>query len=243
MTSACRPTRRRKSRRCYRKPARRSISKCTQAKATDFSSAKIKLTRWNARSPGSIAIWVPTVRASSFVRIPAIRWCLLGIGLLLAAASQSATATKIIIHAGHLIADPGKPSLDKQSIIVEKGKITAIVDGFVDGGRIIDLSQAWVMPGLIDMHTHVTVTMDVDSETPTSDFMPAFIGRPAARVLASEGRANSIMHNGFTTIRNLGDPASVTYDLRDAINAGEIEGPRIVACETMFGVPGGDYDA
>src|ERR1700730_951070 len=73
--------------------------------------------------------------------------------------------------------------------------------------------------------------------------MPAFIGRPAARVLASAGRAKSIMQNGFTTIRNLGDPASVTYDLRDAINAGEIEGPRIVACETMFGVPGGDYDA
>lgn len=177
------------------------------------------------------------------MRIRAIRCCLLGVGLLLAAVSQSATATKIIIHAGHLIADPGKPSLDKQSIIVENGKITAIVDGFVDGGRIIDLSQAWVMPGLIDMHTHVTVTMDLDSETPTSDFMPAFIGRPAARVLASEGRANSIMHNGFTTIRNLGDPASVTYDLRDAINAGVIDGPRIIASEPMFGVPGGDYDA
>lgn len=164
-------------------------------------------------------------------------WCLLGLSVLLSGASQSAPAAKIIVHAGHLIADPGKPSLDNQSIIIENGKITAIVGGFVDGGRIVDLSQAWVMPGLIDMHTHVTVTMDIDSETPTSDFMPAFIGRPAARVLASEGRANSIMHNGFTTIRNLGDPASVTYDLRDAINAGVIDGPRIIASEPMFGVP------
>src|SRR6202161_3729115 len=134
------------------------------------------------------------------VRIRAIRVCLLSVGLLLAAASQSATATKIIIHAGHLIADPGKPSLDKQSIIVENGKITAIVEGFVDGGRIVDLSQAWVMPGLIVMHTHVNVTVDVDSEVPWSDFMPAFLGRPAARVLASAGRANSILRNGFTTI-------------------------------------------
>ena len=173
----------------------------------------------------------------------AIRCCLLAVSLLLAEASPSAPATKIIIHAGHLIADPGKPSLDKQSIIVENGKITAIVDGFVDGGRIVDLSQAWVMPGLIDMHTHVTVTVDVDSEVPWSDFMPAFLGRPAARVLASAGRANSILRNGFTTIRNLGDPASVTYDLRDAINAGVIDGPRIIASEPMFGVPGGDYDA
>src|ERR1700728_4865767 len=147
------------------------------------------------------------------MRIRAIRVCLLSVGLLLAAASQSATATKIIIHAGHLIADSGKPSLDKQSIIVENGKITAIVDGFVDGGRIVDLSQAWVMPGLIDMHTHVTVTVDVDSEVPWSDFMPAFLGRPAARVLASAGRANSIPRNGFYSYRTLRDPTSVTYDL------------------------------
>jgi len=165
-----------------------------------------------------------------------IRWCLFA--LLLAQASQSAAAAKIIVHAGHLIADPGKPSLDKQSIIIENGKITAIVPGFVEGGRIVDLSQAWVMPGLIDMHTHVTVTVDVNSEVPWSDFMPAFLGRPAARVLASAGRANSIMHNGFTTIRNLGDPASVTYDLRDAINAGVIDGPRIITSEAMFGRAG-----
>jgi imidazolonepropionase-like amidohydrolase len=137
------------------------------------------------------------------MQIGALRCCLLGISLLLAEASQPAAAAKIIIHAGHLIADPGKPSLDKQSIIVENGKISAIVEGFVDGGRIIDLSQAWVMPGLIDMHTHVTVTMDINSDTPWSDIMPAFIGRPAARVLASAGRAKSIMQNGFTTIRNL----------------------------------------
>ncbi len=176
-------------------------------------------------------------------RLIALGRCLLGLGLLLAQASQSAPAAKIIVHAGHLITDPGKPSLDKQSIIIENGKISAIVDGFVEGGRIVDLSQAWVMPGLIDMHTHVTVTVEVDSATPWSDFMPAFLGRPAARVLASEGRAISIMRNGFTTIRNLGDPASVTYDLRDAINAGVIDGPRIIACEPMFGVPGGDYDA
>src|ERR1700679_229505 len=157
----------------------------------------------------------------------AIRCCLLAVSLLLAEASPSAPATKIIIHAGHLIADPDKPSLDKQSIIVENGKITAIVDGFVDGGRIVDLSQAWVMPALIDMHTHVTVTVDVDSEVPWSDFMPAFLGRPAARVLASAGRANRILRNGFTTIRNLGDPASGTYALATPTTPGVLHAPRI----------------
>src|ERR1700761_8414501 len=157
--------------------------------------------------------------------------------------ADEAAKTKTIIHAGHLITDPGKPALDAQSIVIENGKITSIVGGYIDGGRIVDLSQAWVMPGLIDMHTHVTMTMDLNSDDPTSDFMPGFLGRPAARVLASAGRAKAVLHNGFTTIRNLGDPASVTYDLRDAINAGVIEGPRIIASEPQFEVPGGDYSA
>lgn len=177
------------------------------------------------------------------MRLRALGWCLLGSSLLLAEAGGAAPAAKIIVHAGHLIADPGKPSLDKQSIIIENGKITAVVNGFVDGGRIVDLSQAWVMPALIDMHTHLTMTMDIDSDSPTADFMPGYLGRPAARVLASAGRAHAILRNGFTTVRNLGDPASVTYDLRDAINAGVVDGPRIIASEAQFGVPGGDYDA
>jgi hypothetical protein len=73
------------------------------------------------------------------MQIRAIRCCFLAFSLLLAETGQSAPASKVIIHAGHLIADPGKPSLDQQSIIVENGKITAIVDGFVDGDRIVDL--------------------------------------------------------------------------------------------------------
>ena len=177
------------------------------------------------------------------LREHAVRGILLALALGSAGAVAAADTPKTIIHAGHLIAIPGKPPLEQQSIVIENGKIVAVVAGYIDGGRIIDLTQAWVMPGLIDMHTHITVTMDIDSDNPTSDFMPAFLGRPSARALASAGRARTVLRNGFTTIRNLGDPASVTYDLRDAINAGVVDGPRIIGSEPMFEVPGGDYAA
>jgi len=183
------------------------------------------------------------------IRALFLRGCLLGLALVDAgtvAGAGAAAATdqpKIIVHAGHLIANPGKPALEKQSIVIENGKIISVVDGYIEGGRIIDLSAAWVLPGLIDMHTHITVTLDIDSDNALADFMPAFLGRPSVRVLASAGRARTLLRNGFTTIRNLGDPASVTYDLRDAINAGVIEGPRIIGCEPQFEVPGGDYEA
>ena len=68
-----------------------------------------------------------------------------------------------IIHAGWLLASPGKPPVERRSIVVENGRVTAIREGFI--GRpdfdvdepaihIIDLSQAFVLPGLIDSHVH-----------------------------------------------------------------------------------------
>lgn len=161
----------------------------------------------------------------------------------IALAATGAQAATTVIHAGHLIAEPGKPVLDNQSIVIEGGKITAIKPGFVAGDTVVDLSRAWVMPGLIDMHSHVSITMDIDSPAATSDFMPAMLGRGSARVLATIPRAQTLLGNGFTTLRNLGDPASVTYDLANAIKAGIVVGPTIIASEPQFHIAGGDYDA
>jgi imidazolonepropionase-like amidohydrolase len=168
------------------------------------------------------------------------------LALALVASALTATAAEAattVIHAGHLMAEPGKPVRDNQSIVIENGKITAIKDGFVAGDTVVDLSQAWVMPGLIDMHSHVSITMDIDSPAPTSDFVPAVLGRGSARVLATIPRAQTLLGAGFTTLRNLGDPASVTYDLANAIKAGIVVGPTIIASEPQFHVAGGDYDA
>ena len=96
--------------------------------------------------------------------------------------AQAATPTTVI-HAGHLISEPGQPVRDAQSIVIEGGKIVAIKDGYVDGDQVVELKDAWVMPGLIDMHSHISVAMDVNDDNPAGDFLAAYIGRPSQRLL------------------------------------------------------------
>ena len=157
-------------------------------------------------------------------------------------ATSTATAATLVIHAGHLIAEPGKPATTNQSIVISAGKVVAIQDGFIQGDTTIELQDSWVMPGLIDMHTHVTGELEPNQPL-AGAFDHAYMGRPAQLVLSMLPRMKKLLMNGFTTIRNLGDPSSTTYDLRDAINDGAVVGPRMFAIESQIGVDGGDYDA
>jgi len=150
-------------------------------------------------------------------------------------------ATTLVIHAGHLIGEPGKPESVNQSVVIEKGKIIAIKDGFVDGDTAIDLKDSWVMPGLIDMHTHVSGVEKLDQPV-AGQIALFYMGRPAEAVLHSLPRAKALLMNGFTTIRNVGDPSLTTYALRDAINAGIVPGPRMFVSEVQISIAGGDFD-
>ena len=85
-------------------------------------------------------------------------------------------AAVIVIHAGGLLADPGDGSLREQTIVVTDGKITAVEKDYQPAerygaeARLVDLKDRFVLPGLIDLHKHISMPLDADRETRTVSF-------------------------------------------------------------------------
>lgn len=156
-------------------------------------------------------------------------------------AEEAAAPIETVIHAGHLIAVPGEAAQENVSVIIEGGVIKSITEGFVEGTHVIDLSNSYVLPGLIDMHAHVTLYIGVENN-PLTVLTDAHIRDKARLALSSIPMIEETLNAGFTTVRNLGDPGGVILDLRNAINQGIIKGPRIVAAMTQVSVSHGEYD-
>ncbi|HZF95006.1 MAG TPA: amidohydrolase family protein [Allosphingosinicella sp.] len=154
-----------------------------------------------------------------------------------AAAQPAETVT--VIHAGTLLAVPGRPPRRNVSIVTRGRKIVEIRDGFVDvpGARVVDLRGQFVLPGLMDMHVHLRGLDDrLQSrlQESTRDY------EDEAYTAAIHAR-NTLLA-GFTTVRDLGNDPHLIFSLRDAINAGQFEGPTIVAAGRGISVSGGHGD-
>ena len=157
------------------------------------------------------------------------------------ALSLSATAADevVAIRAGKLIDVVGGKVLADQTILVSGDRITAVGPSAATpvpaGARVIDLSRETVLPGLVDAHVHLTGDPHQHGyrSLGVSDIRAAMYGAYAAR---------RTLEAGFTTVRNVGASGFGDVALRDAINDGELQGPRMRVSGYALGIQGGHCD-
>ncbi|MEO6432791.1 MAG: amidohydrolase family protein [Sphingomicrobium sp.] len=169
-----------------------------------------------------------------------MRWTLGAAALLLS--SAVAVARTVDVRAGRLI-DPGAGRvLTDQRIRIVDGKIAAVMpwrDG--DGAAAIDWSGKTVLPGLIDLHTHIADGA-IDDQAANDPADPLKTSE-AARILKAVPAARTMLRAGFTTVRDVGVYRGLTdVALRDAIEAGQIVGPRMKVAGGYITTPGGGGD-
>ncbi len=154
--------------------------------------------------------------------------------------SSQLRAQDYLIHAGAYIDVEKLTLVKKQSIRVSGNQITAIEKGFIkvrDGEILIDLSDKTLMPGLMDMHVHLS------GEINKSSYGEKFVMSPSDFALRSTVFAKRTLLAGFTTVRDLGALSQgVVVSLKKAINKGYVLGPRIYAAGKSIATTGGHAD-
>jgi len=156
-----------------------------------------------------------------------------------AAAPAAAAPDTIVLKAAHLFDSTGSALKDNAIIVVRAGHIVALGGAAPAGARVIDLGDATLLPGFIDAHTHLTMQFEKDYY----HFRYTNILRfPAEQALYGALYAKRTVEAGFTTVRNVGSPDFIDISLRNAINAGITEGPRMLTAAHGIGSPGGHFD-
>jgi len=143
----------------------------------------------------------------------------------------------IAIRAARLIDGTGRPPFSNAVILIEGERIRAVGRDLAipSNATVIDLGSATVLPGLIDLHTHITTEFSSQADG-------ALRASHVDAAIMAPTYARRTLEAGFTTIRDLGAPEFVDVALRDAINRGDIPGPRILAATLPIGATGGHSD-
>jgi imidazolonepropionase-like amidohydrolase len=148
-------------------------------------------------------------------------------------------AARTLVRAGHLVDVRAGRVLNAQTLVVSGDRIVAVEPTAQvkeqPGDKVIDLGDATLLPGMIDVHTHLTDENNFDPyhELSTSVAKSALIGARNAKVT---------LEAGITTVRNVGAEGFADVDLRDAINEGLIEGPHMQVSGPPLGITGGHMD-
>jgi imidazolonepropionase-like amidohydrolase len=156
----------------------------------------------------------------------------------LLSAGGGATAQSMDVHAGRLIDPAAAKVLVDQRIRIVDGKIASVTPWrAADGAATIDWSGQTVLPGLIDLHTHLADgAIDPDESDPAAPLKSS----EARTILKGAAAARTELRAGFTTVRDVGVYRGLTdVALRDSINAGEVEGPRMFVAGGYITTPGG----
>jgi imidazolonepropionase-like amidohydrolase len=152
---------------------------------------------------------------------------------------EKKTTSRTLVRAGHLLDVRSGRVLDDQTVVVVGDTIQSIAPStsvaVQPSDSVIDLEAMTLLPGLIDVHTHLTMNTDFDPfrEVTDTDAKDAINGVVNAR---------TTLLAGFTSVRNVGASGFVDVDLRDAINAGQIAGPHMQVSGPLIGITGGHCD-
>lgn len=160
---------------------------------------------------------------------------------VIAALAMPALADTVYVQAGKVLAVPGEAPLGAATIIVTDGKIVSLEAGYKAPRdkkvRVIDLKDSYVLPGLIDSHVHLTS----DTGGIASQLEDVTLS-PAAQAFNAWDNGMKTLNAGFTTVRNLGDGDGAVLALRDAINDGQVTGPRILDAGASLSASAGHMD-
>ena len=161
------------------------------------------------------------------------------IGFAALSIGRGVDAETIYLTAAHMVDPVGGKVVNAPAVVIKGDKIVSVgtaasLPAPVDA-RKIDLGGATILPGLIDMHTHITSRPD------RAGYQSLAISVPAVAVT---GVANAMktLQAGFTTLRTVGAPGYADVALRDSINAGETVGPRLFVSGPPIGATGGHCD-
>src|ERR1700726_5026276 len=187
----------------------------------------------NVLSQDSIAHWGDGMKINRYLSVFILSFFWIDFSW---AQAVPVAAKIVVIRAGRLLDVKTGKTLSNQVIVIQGDKIVSVGSGapVPDGAQVVDLSNATVLPGLIDAHTHITMTTNFGySRLAISVPREALNGARNARVT---------LDAGFTTIRNVGASGFTDVALRDAINAGDVPGPRMLVSGPALSITGGHCD-